>query len=183
MLVPVLAITSVAFLLLIHILVPTVIIPCFFSYDELPDGDLKDLINAEARKYDIPVQQINVIDGSKRSSHSNAFVSGMSSFRKVVLFDTLIEQHPNDEILAVISHEFGHVHHNHLLKGFLFSVLSLVIMFSLFAFTLGNKSILESFGFNHTSNFLYLFIFTKLFMPVDFATKFLSNWIIRTNEY
>ena len=58
--------------------------------------------------------QIKVIDGSKRSSHSNAFVSGFSTWRKVVLFDTLLEKQGQDEILAVVNHELGHVAHHHI---------------------------------------------------------------------
>jgi STE24 endopeptidase len=64
--------------------------PLFFTFTDLEDGDLKTKVFKEAEKTKIPVSQIKVIDGSKRSSHSNAFVSGFGSFRKVVLFDTLI---------------------------------------------------------------------------------------------
>jgi STE24 endopeptidase len=64
--------------------------PLFFTFTDLEDSDLKTKVFKEAEKTKIPVSQIKVIDGSKRSSHSNAFVSGFGSFRKVVLFDTLI---------------------------------------------------------------------------------------------
>lgn len=90
MLVPVLCGTSLALVLIINLLVPTVIVPLFFTYEDLEEGELKDAILAEAAKTDVSVAEIKVIDGSKRSSHSNAFVSGFWSFRKVVLFDTLI---------------------------------------------------------------------------------------------
>ena len=93
-LVPVLAVVSVLALLIISILVPTFIIPCFYKYSELQDNELKVAIYREAERTEVPVSQIKVIDGSQRSSHSNAFVAGMLWFRKVVLFDTLLAQHP-----------------------------------------------------------------------------------------
>ena len=71
-------------------MVPTVFVPLFFTYSELENEELKTAIWLEAEKTDVNVSEIKVIDGSKRSSHSNAFVSGFWHFRKVVLFDTLI---------------------------------------------------------------------------------------------
>lgn len=104
-------------------------------------------------------------------------------FRKVVLFDTLLSQHPKEEIVAVINHELGHVAHSHMFKSLIMSTLQLIVMFTFFGLTLGNKGVLESFGFEHTSNFMYLFIFSHLYIPVDFLTKFLSMWVIRRAEY
>ena len=77
-------------IVVVNILVPTVILPLFFTFTDLEDGKLKTDIFNEAEKTKIPVSQIKVIDGSQRSSHSNAFVSGFGSARKVVIFDTLI---------------------------------------------------------------------------------------------
>ena len=75
----------------IIILIPTVFIPCFYTFTELEDGDLKRGIHKEAEKTKINVGQIVKIDGSKRSSHANAFVSGFGPFRKVAIFDTLMK--------------------------------------------------------------------------------------------
>jgi len=97
-------------------MIPTLIIPLFYKLTDLEEGELKTAIVKEAEKTNVPVSEIKKIDGSTRSSHSNAFVTGLYPFRKVVLFDTLIEQHPADEIIAVVNHELGHVHHRHILK-------------------------------------------------------------------
>ena len=86
-----LSIEAIGFTLLIAILLPVFIIPCFYTYSDLQEGELRDAIFKESEKTKIPVSQIKVIDGSSRSSHSNAFVTGFSAFRKVVIFDTLIE--------------------------------------------------------------------------------------------
>ena len=182
-LVPVLSGVSVAFILIINLLVPTVIVPLFFTYENLEEGELKEAILAEAAKTDVKVSEIKVIDGSKRSSHSNAFVSGFWNFRKVVLFDTLIAQHPVEEVCAVVNHELGHVVHNHILWNVALSATSLLIMFSCFAFTLGNRGIIHSFGFDNASNFLYLFLFTKLYVPISFCTDFVAMYMIRRAEY
>jgi STE24 endopeptidase len=86
-----LASLSIGFIVLINIMVPILVIPCFFTFSELEQGNLKSAIFDEARKTNVRVSEINVIDGSKRSSHSNAFVTGFWKWRKVVIFDTLIE--------------------------------------------------------------------------------------------
>ena len=81
---------SVLLIVVLSLLVPTVIVPLFFTYSDLEEGELRTAVLQEALKTDVQVAEVKVIDGSKRSSHSNAFVSGFWSFRKVVLFDTLI---------------------------------------------------------------------------------------------
>ena len=128
-------------------LFPTVIIPIFYSLTDLEDGELKTSIYAEAKKTDIDVSEIKVIDGSQRSSHSNAFVAGLSGARKVVIFDTLIEQNSHDEIIAVVNHELGHVAYKHIIKNTIAICIQMIVMFSVFSFTLGNKGLLLSFGF------------------------------------
>jgi len=83
--------TCFAITILIQFLIPTLIIPMFYTYSNLEEGELKELILKEAEKTNVKVSEIKVIDGSTRSSHSNAFVTGLYPFRKVVIFDTLIE--------------------------------------------------------------------------------------------
>lgn len=85
-----LASVSVALVIIFSLLIPTVIVPLFYTYTDLEDGELRTAILKEAEKTNVEVAEIKVIDGSKRSSHSNAFVSGFWNFRKVVIFDTLI---------------------------------------------------------------------------------------------
>lgn len=109
--IPALAGVCIFGIVLINLLIPTVILPIFFTFSELEDEDLRNKIYAEAEKTKINVDEIRVIDGSQRSSHSNAFVAGLCGARKVVVFDTLLEQHSEEEILAVVNHELGHVAH------------------------------------------------------------------------
>jgi len=144
-----LAACSIGLIVILSLLVPTVIVPLFFTYSDLEEGELRDAVLNEARKTDVSVAEVKVIDGSKRSSHSNAFVSGFWSFRKVVLFDTLIAQHPVEEVCAVVNHELGHVVHKHVLQQVFMSSVSLTIMFLCFSFILHNKGIINSFGFEN----------------------------------
>jgi len=174
---------SIVIVILISLLIPTVIIPLFYTLTNLEDGELRTAVLKEAEKTDVSVAEIKVIDGSKRSSHSNAFVSGFWKFRKVVLFDTLIEQHSIEEVCAVVNHELGHVVYKHILQQVCMTSLTLILMFSCFNFTLGNRSIIESFKFSNESNFLYLFLFMKLYMPVSTVVNFISMFLIRRAEY
>ncbi len=174
---------SVVMILLVNLLIPVVILPLFFTFSDLEDGELKTAIFAESEKTGIPVSQIKVIDGSKRSSHSNAFVTGFGSFRKVVLFDTLIKSHTQDQILAVVNHELGHVAHYHILKNAVMSVVHLTIMFALFSLCLNNKELLLSFGINHSSAFMYLLTFMTIYEPFNFPMQFFNMYIIRRAEY
>ena len=182
-LIPMLVCVSIAGVIVINLLIPSVILPIFFTFSQLEDNELRDKIYAEAEKTSISVDEIKLIDGSQRSSHSNAFVAGLCGTRKVVLFDTLLEDHDEDEILAIVSHELGHVAHNHIFKRVFLASFQMIIMFSMFALCLGNKEILHSFGFHYKSNFLYLFIFQYLWVPVAFITQFFVMHVIRNHEF
>lgn len=133
-----LALLTVGVIALINILFPILIIPCFFKLTDLEEGELKAAIFKEAQKTNVPVAQIKVIDGSTRTSHSNAFVSGFLFARKVVIFDTLIDKFPNEEILGVVCHELGHVAHSHIVWNMVSSSLQITVMFSVFALCIGN---------------------------------------------
>jgi STE24 endopeptidase len=113
MLIPALAALSLLFIVLIFILVPTVIMPCFNSFTDMEKSKLRKAIYDEAVRTEVPVSQIKIVDGSQRSSHSNAYVTGFGSARKVVLFDTLFKTHTSEEILAIINHELGHIAYYH----------------------------------------------------------------------
>lgn len=150
---------SLAIILLFQLLIPVLIIPLFYKLTDMEDGELKSRVFKEAEKTGIPVSQIKVIDGSQRSSHSNAFVTGFSSFRKVVIFDTLIEQQSVDEICAVVNHELGHVAYHHVLVNVFTTLVQLTLMFSVFSMCLGNIDIVKAFHFTRASPFVYLFAF------------------------
>ena len=156
---------SIFVILFVNLLVPVVILPMFFTFTDLDEGELRTAIFAESEKTEIPVSQIKVIDGSKRTSHSNAFVTGFGSFRKVVLFDTLLNTHSKEEILAIVNHELGHVAHMHVVKFAVVSIVKLTVIFALFSLVLNNPEILLSFGITHLSAFMSLLLFTTILDP------------------
>lgn len=113
------------------VIYPTFIAPLFNKFSDLEDGTLKTKIYQLAEKLNFPLKKIFVIDGSKRSDHSNAYFYGFGSNKRIVLFDTLLKQMNDDQILAVLAHELGHWKNNDMLKNITISfVKSTLIKFS-----------------------------------------------------
>ena len=166
--------TTIALNILVNFLLPKLILPLFFEFEELEDEELKVMIIEEGVKSGIDVRDVKVLIGSQRQNYSNAFVAGLCGARDVILLDTLLESHTDEEILAVVSHEFGLVSSWHIYKQVVASSIQLLVLFGLFSFCMGNKQVLLSFGFSHTSNFLYLFLFQNLYIPVQFVTTFIA---------
>jgi STE24 endopeptidase len=111
------------FMVLVNLFYTAWILPLFNQLTPLQDGELKSQLIHYARSVDFPLQNIFVMDGSKRSSKANAFFSGFGKRKKVVLYDTLLDQHPPDELVAVLAHEVGHYKKKHILLGMITSVL------------------------------------------------------------
>ena len=88
-------------------ILPTFIMPLFNKYEPLPDGSLKDQINSLADKIKFPLTKLFVVDGSKRSGHSNAYMFGFRNNKRIVLYDTLISQVTEEELCAILGHELG----------------------------------------------------------------------------
>tara|TARA_B100000959_G_scaffold286412_1_gene364930 strand:+ start:636 stop:1886 length:1251 start_codon:yes stop_codon:yes gene_type:complete len=109
------------FQLLLMVLWPMIILPLFNKLEPLPEGELRDRLMALAERAGFQAKTIQVIDGSKRSGHSNAFFTGFGKFRRIVLFDTLIEQLEPEELEAVLAHEIGHYKRGHIPKSLLVS--------------------------------------------------------------
>lgn len=162
---------------------PSLIQPLFNKFTPLEDGELKDAIEDLARKQQFPLTKLYVIDGSKRSGHSNAYFTGLPWSKQIVLFDTLIEQSTVDETVAVLAHEIGHWKLNHLPQMLLFSQLNVSFMFSIFAAFVNNNSLYRSFGFATNPTMVGLILFSDIFKPVESGLQFIQNLFIRKNEY
>ncbi len=113
-----------AFQFLMLVLAPVLILPLFNKFTPLPEGSLHERLLALARRTQFHAQSIQLMDGSKRSRHSNAFFTGFGRFRKIVLFDTLIQQLTEPELEAVLAHEIGHFKKKHIPKMLAFSAVS-----------------------------------------------------------
>lgn len=132
---------------------------------------------------DFPIKNVYVIDGSKRSSKSNAFFSGLGRQKKVVLYDTLIENHSVEELVAVIAHEVGHYKKKHILSGMLFSVLQIGFTLFVLSLLIFNEQLSYALGADTLAIHINLIAFGVLFSPISTLTGLLMNLWSRKNEY
>jgi len=167
----------------LSILYPLVIAPLFNKFAPLPEGSLKARIGELSARLDFKVAGVFVMDGSKRSKHSNAYFTGIGRAKRVVLYDTLVEGSAEDEILAVLAHEIGHEKKRHILKG---TILSVVLSFALFyvlGLMLGWVELYGAFGFSGPSRHAILLILSLVQGPATFfLAPALSAWS-RKHEY
>src|SRR5215475_9712400 len=147
------AVLVVAFQLLLMLIAPAVIMPLFNKFTPLPDGCLRERLFALARRTDFPTRSIEVMDGSKRSHHSNAFFTGFGRFRKIVLFDTLVSQLAEPELESVLAHEIGHYKKRHVLKSLAVSIVGVFVGFAAVAWLARQQWFYRVFGFEHHAGF------------------------------
>ena len=143
----------VAFQLLVLLSAPAIIMPLFNKFTPLAEGALRERLFALARRTGFPTRSIEVMDGSKRSRHSNAFFTGFGRFRKIVLFDTLIAQLTEPEVESVLAHEIGHYKKRHVVKLFGVSIAGIVMAFAAIAWLARQQWFYHAFGFEHRVGF------------------------------
>ena len=124
-------IIATVFILFIQFIAPTWIMPLFNKFQPLEEGALKERIMTYAGSVRFPIGGIFVMDGSKRSSKSNAFFTGFGKNKRIVLFDTLIEKHTIEELLTILAHEIGHYKKKHILKMTAISIMHQGVIFFL----------------------------------------------------
>src|SRR5499427_6290627 len=147
------AVLVVAFQLLLMLIAPAVIMPLFNKFTPLPDGCLRERLFALARRTDFPTRSIEVMDGSKRSHHSNAFFTGFGRFRKIVLFDTLVGQLAERELESVLAHEIGHYKKRHVVKLLGLSIAGVFVAFGTIAWLARQQWFYRAFGFECFAGF------------------------------
>ncbi len=143
----------VAFQLLLLLVAPAVIMPLFNKFTPLPAGTLRQRLFALAQRADFPTRRIELMDGSKRSRHSNAFFIGFGRFRKIVLFDTLLAQLTEPELESVLAHEIGHYKKHHVLKSVGVSIAGVIIAFAAIAWLAKQQWFCRAFGFQYHAGF------------------------------
>ncbi|MFT3994179.1 MAG: M48 family metallopeptidase [Dysgonomonas sp.] len=159
------------------------IVPLFNKQTPLEDGELRDAIEEFARKADFEVKNIYVMDASKRSTKANAYFTGFGAKKRIVLFDTLINDLSTDEIVAVLAHEIGHYKHKHTLQGMIVSVFYTGAMLFLLSLFLNNSAVALALGGQLPSFHLGLIAFGLLFTPISLILGILSSTLSRKNEY
>ncbi len=159
------------------------IVPLFNKLQPLEEGPLKKAIEEFARKVGFELDDVYVIDGSKRSTKANAYFSGFGPKKRIVLYDTLINDLTTEEIVAVLAHEIGHYKHKHILKGLVMSLVQTFIMVYLLKFALSNPDLSYALGAEAPSFYMGLFAFTLLYSPVSFVLGIVTNLFSRKFEY
>jgi STE24 endopeptidase len=172
-----------AFQLLMTVLAPVLILPLFNKFTPLPDGSLRQRLLALAERTRFQARRIQVMDGSKRSRHSNAFFTGFGKFRKIVLFDTLIQQLAEPELEAVLAHEIGHSKKKHIAKMLAGSALGSLAAFYSLAMLARQAWFYRSFGFEPGSIVPALLLFALLSGLVTFWFSPALHWWSRRYEY
>lgn len=172
-----------SFQLLMMVLAPILIMPLFNKFTPLPDGALRDRLLRLAERTGFHAQSIQVMDGSKRSRHSNAFFTGFGRFRKIVLFDTLIQQLNETELEAVLAHEIGHYRKKHIVKLVCVSAVASLAAFYVLALLAQKPWFYEAFGFYRGAMPAALLVFALLSGTVSFWISPLVNFWSRRYEY
>ncbi|KAJ2484486.1 zinc metalloprotease [Coemansia sp. RSA 2320] len=169
--------------LLIIIIYPTFIQPLFNKYEPLPEGELRTAIEALASRLGFPLKKLYVVDGSKRSSHSNAYVFGFFKSKRIVVFDTLIEQCTTEEIVAIIGHELGHWKKNHVLRMLAAVQIQTFVIFFAFSHFVGEQAMYKGFGMDTMPILIGFIFFQYLYQPLDSVLTFANNVLSRMHEF
>lgn len=161
-----------------------IIVPLFNKQTPLEEGELRTKIEEFACKAGFKLNNIYVMDSSKRSTHANAYFTGLGSKKRIVLYDTLIKQLTPDEIVAVLAHEIGHYKKRHTLKMLIASLLSSLVMFLILGWALGSSALSVALGGPEQPVFhLGLLAFGILYSPISTILGILTNVSSRRHEY
>ncbi|MBO6522745.1 MAG: M48 family metallopeptidase [Balneolaceae bacterium] len=171
------------FTLIMQYVAPTWIMPLFNKFTPLEEGELRTAIEEYTEKVNFPLQGLFVIDGSKRSSKSNAFFTGFGKNKRVALYDTLIENHTIPELVAVLAHEIGHYKKKHIIKGMVISILQTGVLFFLLSFFLSEAALFEAFYMEQMSVYTGLIFFGMLYSPIEMILSIFMQMSSRKHEY
>jgi STE24 endopeptidase len=172
-----------AFQIIIMFLAPVLIMPLFNKFTPLREGELKEAIEGYARSQQFKMKGVFTMDGSKRSSKTNAFFAGIGRFRRVVLFDTLIEKHSVRELVSVLAHEVAHYKKRHVFKSLTISIVTMGVMFYILSVFLNNPELFAAFKMEKTSIYGSLVFFAFLFSPIEMILSVLGNYVSRKHEF
>ena len=171
------------FVFFINMFYARLIVPLFNKQTPLCDGSLKTKIQDYAQKVGFKLDKIVVIDGSKRSTKANAYFSGFGSEKRVTLFDTLIKDLEEEEIVAVLAHEVGHYKRKHILFNLIINILIMGFTFWLLSLFIGNPILSEALNVALPSFHIGLIAFGILYSPISELTGLVMNFISRIFEY
>lgn len=160
-----------------------IIVPIFNRQTPLEAGELRDAIEHFAHSVGFKIKDIYVINGSKRSTHANAYFTGFGPRKRIVLYDTLIEQLGVEEIVGVLAHEIGHYKHRHILKSMFVSMITNAVVFYLFSLVISSDYVAQAAGCQHASFHINMVVFMLLFTPIDVVLGVVGNVLSRKHEW
>ena len=170
-------------MLLINMFYTSLFLPLFNKLTPLEEGELKNAITEYSKKVGFSLENVFVLDGSKRSGKANAFFSGIGPKKKVVLYDTLITQHTTDELMAVLAHEVGHFKKKHIISSYIIGVLQIGVMLFVLSKVVLNQELSIAMGAEKYAIQLNLIVFSLLYSPISTITGLIMNIFSRKNEY
>jgi STE24 endopeptidase len=171
------------FSLILQYVAPTWIMPLFNKFTQLEPGELKEAILNYARSVDFPIKNVFVMDGSKRSSKSNAFFTGFGRSKRIALFDTLIKNHTVPELIAVLAHEIGHHKKKHILQDTIINILHAGVLFFVLSIFLGSPGLYDAFYMEQQSIYSGILFFGLLYTPLEMVLSVIMHALSRKNEY
>ena len=175
--------TVTVFTLVIQFIAPTWIMPLFNKFEPLEEGELRTAIISYADAVNFPLNNVFIIDGSKRSGKSNAFFTGFGKNRRIALFDTLVAQHTVSELMAVLAHEIGHYKKKHILQAMIIGILHTGAMFFLLSLFISYQGLFDAFHVEQKSVYAGLIFFGMLYSPIEFFLGLFMHKHSRKNEY
>src|SRR6056297_1559423 len=159
------------------------IVPLFNKQTPLEEGELRSAIEKFAQNVGFKLDNIFVIDGSKRSAKANAYFTGLGPKKRIVLYDTLINDMETDELVAVLAHEIGHYKKNHIIQGLIISLIQTGIVLFIFSLLIDSPHLSKALGVEEPNFHIGLIAFGILYSPVSFVLGIFMNMLSRKNEY
>lgn len=172
-----------AFTIFMAMFYSNLIVPLFNKQTSLEEGELRDSIQHFAKKVGFKLDNIFIINGSKRSTKANAYFTGLGAKKRIVLYDTLINDLENDELVAVLAHEIGHYKKKHVVQGLAISLLQTGVVLFIFSFLISNPNLSKALGVETPNFHIGLVAFGILYSPVSFVLGIFMNLLSRKNEY
>ncbi len=172
-----------AFSIFMVLFYSNLIVPLFNKQTPLPEGELKSAIESFSSKVGFQLDNIYVIDGSKRSTKANAYFTGLGAKKRIVLYDTLINDLTTNELVAVLAHEIGHYKKHHVIWSLLLGIVQTGIVLFIFSLFVGSPELSAALGVAEPSFHIGLIAFGVLYSPISMVTGMAMNIYSRKNEY
>jgi STE24 endopeptidase len=172
-----------AFIVFTNMFYAKLIVPLFNKQSPLQDGSLRSKIEAYAHEVGFQLDNIFIIDGSKRSTKANAYFSGFGKEKRITLYDTLVNDLSEEEIVSVLAHEVGHYKKKHIIVNLLASILTTGLTLWVLSIFVGNELLSQALGVENPSFHIGLIAFGILYSPISEITGLIMNYLSRKFEY